>query len=449
MTDRRLTLVTRCLAAALGTVAVSVWAAPSSPALSFAPGGVVPAKVAPPQALGCLIEPSAVADVGSPAVGVLQTVHVERGDLVKKGQVLAELRADIERAQVDVAQSRARAEAELAGARQALDFARRKQVRTEDLVHKEFVSRQALDQAQAETQVAEARWRAAQEQHRHAGRELQLAHAQLDTRTLRAPLAGVVVERWRNSGERVEDRPVLRIAAIDPLRVEVVLPAALYGQVQPGSTAQVQPELAQMPALQGTVQRVDRVIDAASNTFRARLSLPNPDGKVPAGLRCAVQFAQTADATPSPSAPVPAASHAAPGKLPLTPSMPVEAKPAAAVQPDRQHDARSDIQADVRATAAATLRYPKSLPPAPVWVAQRYPSQVPLVLSTAPATTPAAAPAALRVATALAPQRQPRPDAVAPRAAVVATDADTPRLILATTLTLPRLGSTRPAVASR
>lgn len=268
------------------------------------------ARAADAGALGCLIEPSRVADVGTAAAGVLGDVSVERGDMVRKGQVLATLRADVERAQVGLAESRAKGAAEIEGARQALDYARKKQARQEDLVRQNFISRQALDQAIADTQVAEARLRQALEQGRHNARELNLASAQLDNRTLRSPIDGIVVERWRSGGERVEDKPVLRVATIDPLRVEMVLPASLFGRVQTGASATVKPELPQIDALQGTVSRVDRVIDPASNTFRARLDLPNPGGKVPAGLRCSVQFAGIAAPAPT-GAPAPAADRPA------------------------------------------------------------------------------------------------------------------------------------------
>lgn len=240
--------------------------------------------------LGCLIEPSRVADVGSPVLGVLQEVKVDRGDVVKKGQVLAVLRADIERAQLSVATSRAQAEAELQAAAKAYDFAQKKRDRTEDLFKKQFVSSQALDQAIAEAQVAEARLRQAREQTRHSKQEVGLASAQLEMRTIKSPIDGIVIDRYLDSGERVEDRPILKVATISPLRVEVVLPAALYGRVQPGVVATVKPDLASLPSVQGKVSLVDRVIDPASNTFRARLELPNADGALPAGLRCKAQF---------------------------------------------------------------------------------------------------------------------------------------------------------------
>jgi len=54
------------------------------------------------------------------------------------------------------------------------------------------------------------------------------------------------------------------------------------------------------------LEAADKVLDAASNTFRVRLSLPNPDNRLPAGLRC------KADLPATPTAPSPAAAAAVP-----------------------------------------------------------------------------------------------------------------------------------------
>ena len=51
------------------------------------------------------------------------------------------------------------------------------------------------------------------------------------------------------------------------------------------------PELFNRASVVATVKTVDRLIDAASNTFRVRLELPNPNGALPAGLRCKVDLA--------------------------------------------------------------------------------------------------------------------------------------------------------------
>lgn len=242
-------------------------------------------------ALGCLIEPSQVAEVGSEVIGVLDRLYVNRGDVVERGQPLAELDTKVERAALAAAETRARAMSELKAAHSNHEFARRKKERTEDLFNKSFVSEQANDQAATEARIAEHRYRQAREQMDVASRELALAQAQLARRKIRSPIAGVVVERYLSAGERVEQKPVVRVAAIDPLNVEVFVPAAQFNSISVGRSVLVRPDLPGTADRSAKVILVDRVIDPASNTFRVRLELPNPGSALPAGLRCKVDFA--------------------------------------------------------------------------------------------------------------------------------------------------------------
>ena len=50
--------------------------------------------------LRCVIEPDRQTEVGSAVIGVVETILVERGDIVKQGQLLATLKASVERASV-------------------------------------------------------------------------------------------------------------------------------------------------------------------------------------------------------------------------------------------------------------------------------------------------------------------------------------------------------------
>lgn len=247
-----------------------------------------PARPAAP--LGCLIEPDKVAEVGSPMVGVIESMNVERGDRVAKGQPIAVLRADVERAQVSVAQSKADAEADVQAAQASVEFNRQRAVRAEDLFQKKFISQQALDQARTEADIADQKLAQAREQRRIWQRELGLASAQLSQRTIRSPIDGVIAERYLSPGERVEEKPLVRVARVDPLKVQVVVPTAQYGRIAVGGSAMVMPELPGAAPAQARVSLVDKVIDAASNTFRVHLELPNPDLRLPAGLRCKVDF---------------------------------------------------------------------------------------------------------------------------------------------------------------
>jgi multidrug efflux pump subunit AcrA (membrane-fusion protein) len=113
-------------------------------------------------------------------------------------------------------------------------------------------------------------------------------------RTLKAPFSGIVTERLQNPGELAftgeSATPILKLAQIDPLRVEVILPLKEYGKIQLGAKAQIVPELPLEGRWQATVKIVDPIVDAASGTFGVRLELSNPQKNIPAGVKCQVQF---------------------------------------------------------------------------------------------------------------------------------------------------------------
>ena len=75
-----------------------------------------------------------------------------------------------------------------------------------------------------------------------------------------------------------------------PLNVEIIAPVALFGKIKKGAKAIVTPEEPIGGKHTAKVVIVDRVLDAASGTFGIRLQLPNRKYKLPAGLRCKVDF---------------------------------------------------------------------------------------------------------------------------------------------------------------
>ena len=271
---------------------------------------VFPLAATAAQPLGCLIEPFRVSEVGSPVIGVVEATLVERGALVTAGQPLALLRSDVERQSVAVALSKAQAVGELQAAEANAMLARQKLVRAQDLANQQFISSQALEQARAESVVAENRLAQVREQRGVYMREHEMAQAQLGLRTIRSPITGVIVDRYLSPGERVEEKPVFRVAMVNPLRVEVVLPSSFYATVRLGMPVKITPDFPGATARTARVTLVDKVIDGASNTFRIRLELPNPDMSLPAGLRCKADLgASPASAVQKQSAMHPAVKH--------------------------------------------------------------------------------------------------------------------------------------------
>ena len=196
-----------------------------------------PAAYSSNEELNCLIHPEVVITITAPVGGLLETVQVNRGDLVREGQVLATLDTRVERA---------------IG---------------------------AVQHAQAELS-----------NRRLADLELQRTAAEVALRTIKSPVNGVVVERFMHPGEFPKQEKILKLAQIDPLRVEVYAPVAMLGKIALGKTAYVKPEPPVTGEYAAKVTVVDRVVDAASGTFGVRLELPNHDLKLPAGLKCTVRF---------------------------------------------------------------------------------------------------------------------------------------------------------------
>lgn len=320
-----------------------------TPALLLALAGTHSSAHAAAQPLVCLIQPSNIAEVGSSVTGVIESLRVERGDTVKKGQTIAVLRNEVERAALNVAKSRAQADADVQAAIAGLEFARQSTLRGEDLIKKKFISEQALDKTRTEERLAVQKLAQAREQRRIWDREMSLAQSQLAQRTIVSPIGGIVAERYVSNGERVEDRSIARIVSIHPLHVEVMVPAASFGKIQTGMTATVTPELPDMAPMEARVNLVDKLIDGASNTFRVRLELPNADHAIPAGPRCKVAFGDQVIGTPASKGtltPRPASVRTAPpASPPVQAAAPVAPKASASASaPSIEQDALSALE---------------------------------------------------------------------------------------------------------
>jgi RND family efflux transporter MFP subunit len=241
----------------------------------------------------CLIEPMQVVQLRSPTEGLIDQVLVERGDRVTKGQKLVELQSAVERSAVQSAHYRAQRKGRIVAAKNRLSFAKKKLERWQNLLEHKYVSPQDRDQAETEKQLAEAELQQAEEERQQANLEYQHALEQLELRTLRSPFDGVVVERMLNPGDLAESgtdrKPILKLAQVDPLRVEVVLPEEAYGKLSVGMKGVVIPDILG-GQYEAHVTVVDPVLDAASGTLGVRLELPNHEGQLPGGLRCRVEF---------------------------------------------------------------------------------------------------------------------------------------------------------------
>jgi RND family efflux transporter MFP subunit len=259
----------------------------------------------------CVLDPALTLKLGSPVASIIDSVEVDRGDWVKKDQVVARLQSAVEAAEVALDQAKADNLADIDAKQVKVALTKATFGRQSALVQRQNTSVQKFDEAHADYESAQQDLALAQLNHRVAQLELQRAQAALAQRVIHSPIDGVVTERALGPGEYVnQDAHIVTVAQIDPLYVDTFLPIRYYGRIKVGDVATVRPDDPVGGNLNATVAVVDQVFDAASGTFGVRLNLPNAHHLVPAGLRCRVTFA-----TPElpDSAPAVAATGSRPG----------------------------------------------------------------------------------------------------------------------------------------
>lgn len=266
----------------------------------------------------CIIEPRQILEIRSPLEGLVESMLVDRGDRVRKGQVLAELDTSVDRAQAAIAKHKSEMEGAIRSGESRVEFTSRKSARSESLHQQNFVSSEARDQALTERRLAEAELRDSRDNRRLAELEYKRQMEVIRLKSILSPVDGVVTERLLHPGEFAEAgvgrKPILKLAEIDILYVEVLLPVMAYGKVSPGMQVTIAPEIPVGARHRAKVTVIDKVLDAPSGTFGVRLELPNPRQLIPAGVRCTASFPGIEQAAPArqPARAAPAAGDARP-----------------------------------------------------------------------------------------------------------------------------------------
>ena len=240
--------------------------------------------------LDCLVKPEMYVDVSSPVISVLEEILVETGESVTRGQPLAKLEASVEIARVKLARLQAESTSEIENRKEQYRYARQYFKRMQDLLAQKSVSQYEADKAQTELALAQIDLNRARENRRIAQVNLELAQSQLALRTIRSPIDGIVVDRFAMVGESVEGRVIMKLAQVDPLKVELIAPTEYFGLIRKDMKVEIYPEQPAGQVFEARVTVVDQLIDPASGSFTVRMELPNPDDKLVGGVNCLARF---------------------------------------------------------------------------------------------------------------------------------------------------------------
>ena len=261
--------------------------------------------------------------------GRLQTISIDLGSVVHKGQVIAQLEQQdyklrVQQAEAGLAQARARlglspdgtddhVSAEETGtvrqARAVLEDAKSKRDRAARLVQQGVIPRAEYDTVDSEYKVAMSRYQDGLEEIRNrqgllAQRrsELAMAKQQLADTTVYSPLEGVVQEKKASQGEYLAAAaPVVDIVRIDPLRLRLDVPEREAHSIRNGQTVRVTAE-GDAESYLGYVKRLSPTISEQSRVLAVEADVRN-SGRLRPGafVRAEIVTNQTSTAVTVPS----------------------------------------------------------------------------------------------------------------------------------------------------
>jgi membrane fusion protein (multidrug efflux system) len=182
--------------------------------------------------------------VSSRITGVVETIHVERGTVVTKGQPLATL--ELREFDQDIEQ-----------AKQDMELKKVQLERAKTLSAGGISSQSDLDVQRAQYAVAVAAW--------------EKAKAIRDYAVIRAPFAGVVTEKMARVGQKVIDVqniPLFKITALEPLLARIYVPEKELLTLHRGAIVEVVPVNFPQARTTGAIEFISPTVDAASGTVQ-------------------------------------------------------------------------------------------------------------------------------------------------------------------------------------
>ncbi|TLY66586.1 MAG: efflux RND transporter periplasmic adaptor subunit [Gammaproteobacteria bacterium] len=185
------------------------------------------------------LQPYAYVDVGAQTSGQLKSLHVQLGDKVKKGQLLAEIDPLISASKVaEATATLANLQAQWEGKKAQFELARLQKARSDDLTRQGAQATSESEIAQSNYKLAHSALQALEAQIKQARAELETAQANLAYTRIIAPMDGEVISISALEGQTLnatqQTPTILRIAQLDPMTVWALVPEADVSRLTAG-----------------------------------------------------------------------------------------------------------------------------------------------------------------------------------------------------------------------
>lgn len=203
--------------------------------------------------------------------GYVSTVHVDFGDEVRRGQLLAQMEREELALEVDAAESAVK-QAEALYIR-----AEAENQRIQELFAEQIIPPQRRDTAEAEYKVAAA-------QVETAKKALALAKKRLRDTRIVSPVKGFVQQRFANPGEyKQAASKLLEVVVVNPLKLRSPVPERFAAVARIGMALRVEVEALPGEMFEGRLTRMAAQADHRTRTLLIEAEIPNPDRKLRPG----------------------------------------------------------------------------------------------------------------------------------------------------------------------
>ena len=245
------------------------------------------------------VTPNQVVNLFSRVDGYIANLHADKGDFVKRGQLLIEIdHTDYQHAVNQAKANLASAHAKVAQQQAALRHAALTLDRMKALIKDQFVSQQDLDNAQVAFDAAVAVLDSLHAQVTQMEVALAQAETNLAYSYIRAPFAGYVAERNLDTGAYVTgataststmSRGMLSLHDIDTVRVLIEVVEKDVPLIAIGQKAELRAEAYPDHVFEGTVTRIVQALNRATRTMTVEIDLPNKDRRLKGGMFARVE----------------------------------------------------------------------------------------------------------------------------------------------------------------
>ena len=231
-------------------------------------------------------EPYQSIDVAASEIGLVQDVRVELGQAVKKGETLGSLDDDVLKATLEIAQLKASSTAAVDAATAELELKQQRLNALNEINRTGGGSRDEFARAKADAELARARLKSAEETLAADRLEVKKIEVQLQRRTIRSPIDGIVSDIHRDPGEFVSltEPKLFTVVRLDRLRAKFYIPAEQSARFGKGQRVKLAGSADDKP-LTGELEFVSPVTHAESGLVRVDVILDNRDGRLRSGQR--------------------------------------------------------------------------------------------------------------------------------------------------------------------